>query len=68
MKTGANRSEEPPSPSDCAGLEERGRRRPTAPCSGPKTSSLSLKGIGPNGDQRLLTALITHISDELVAR
>jgi RNA polymerase sigma factor (sigma-70 family) len=67
MKPGAKTSEEPPSPSDLdgwrgvvAGNDLRRLR--------PEDIVAAIQHIGPNGDQRLLAALITHISDELLRR
>jgi DNA-directed RNA polymerase specialized sigma24 family protein len=65
MKTGAKTSEEPPSPSDLEGWRgavASGRLRRLRP----EDIVAAIQCIGPNGDQRLLAALITHISDELL--
>jgi DNA-directed RNA polymerase specialized sigma24 family protein len=65
MKTGAKTSEEPPSPSDLEGWRgavASGRLRRLRP----EDIVAAIQYIGPNGDQRLLAALITHVSDELL--
>ena len=67
MKTGSKTSEEPPSPSDLEGW------RSVAAADGlrrlrPEDIVAAIQHIGPNGDQRLLAALSTHISDELLRR
>jgi RNA polymerase sigma factor (sigma-70 family) len=65
MKTGAQTSEEPPSPSDLEGWR-------TAAAGNrirlfrPEDIVAAIQHIGPNGDQRVLSALITHVSDELM--
>src|SRR5215472_8951202 len=67
MTTSAKTSEEPPSPSDLEGWRRvaaangLGRLRP-------EDIVAAIQHIGPNGDQRLLTALSTHVSDELLRR
>ncbi|UPJ79830.1 sigma-70 family RNA polymerase sigma factor [Bradyrhizobium sp. 183] len=65
MKTGAKTPEEPPSPSDLegwrsvvAGNDLRRLR--------PQDIVAAIQHIGPNGDQRLLAALITHVSEQLL--
>lgn len=65
MKTGAKTPEEPPSPSDLEGwrsvvaANDLHRLRP-------KDIVAAIQHIGPNGDQRLLAALITHVSEQLL--
>lgn len=67
MKTGVKQIEEPPSPSDVQGWKDvvaqdrLHRLRPEAIVS-------AIQAIGPNGDQRLLSALVSRISDVLVRR
>jgi len=67
MKTGAKTPEEPPSPSDLEGWRkvaaDDGLRRLR-----PEDIVAAIQHIGPNSDQRLLAALITHISDVLLLR
>ncbi|HLI12399.1 MAG TPA: sigma-70 family RNA polymerase sigma factor [Alphaproteobacteria bacterium] len=65
MKTGAKTSEEPPSPSDLEGWESAaaGNRLRLFR---PEAIVAAIQHIGPNGDQRLLSALISHVSDELL--
>jgi hypothetical protein len=67
MKTGVKRIDEPPSPSDVQGwkdvvAQDRLRRiRPEAIVA-------AVQAMGPNGEQRLLSVLVTRISDELIRR
>src|SRR5680860_74829 len=65
MKTGAKTTDEPPSPSDVQGWKDiaaaDGLRRVR-----PEAIVAALQRIGPNGDQRLLSALISHLSNELL--
>lgn len=67
MKTDAKTSEEPPLPSDLDGwrsvVAADGLRRL-------RTEHIvaAIQHIGPNGDQRLLAALITHVSNQLLRR
>jgi RNA polymerase sigma factor (sigma-70 family) len=67
MKTGAKTTEEPPSPSDLEGWRSvvAGNRLALLR---PEHIVAAIQRIGPNGDQRLLAALITHVSDELLRR
>ncbi len=65
MKTGAKKTEESPSPSDLQGWKD------VAAADGlsrlrPEDIMAALQRIGPNGDQRLLAALVTHISDQIL--
>jgi hypothetical protein len=65
MKSGVKQIEEPPSPSDVQGWKDvvaANRLRRLRP----EAIVAVLQRLGPNGDQRLLSALITHISDELL--
>jgi hypothetical protein len=65
MKTGVKQIEEPPSPSDVQGWKDvvaANRLRRLRP----EAIVAVLQRLGPNGDQRLLSALITHISDDLL--
>jgi DNA-directed RNA polymerase specialized sigma24 family protein len=65
MKTGVKQIEELPSPSDVQGWKNvvaANRLRRLRP----EAIVAVLQRLGPNGDQRLLSALITHISDELL--
>src|ERR1051325_5629795 len=65
MKTGAKTSEEPPSPSDLEGWRSvaAGNRLHLLR---PEDIVAAIQHIGPNADQRLLAALITHVSDVLL--
>src|SRR3977135_1520039 len=65
MKTGAKTSEEPPSPSDLEGWRSvaAGNRLHLLPR---EDIGAAIQHIRSNGDQRVLAALITHISDELL--
>ncbi len=65
MKTGAKTPEEPPSPSDLEGwrsVAASNRLRLLRP----EDIVAAIQYIGPNGDQRVLAALITHVSGELL--
>jgi DNA-directed RNA polymerase specialized sigma24 family protein len=65
MKAGAKTSEEPPSPSDLegwSGVVASGRLRLLRP----EDIVAAIQHIGANGDQRVLAALITHVSDEML--
>src|SRR5438445_192345 len=67
MKTGVKQIEEPPSPSDVEGwkdvvAQDRLRRLR------PEAIVAAIQAIGPNGDQQLLSALVSRISDELIRR
>ena len=65
MKTGAKQTEEPPPPSDLQGWKDvaaaDGLRRLR-----PEDIVAVLQRIGPSSDQRLLSALVSHVSDELL--
>ncbi|MET3304420.1 RNA polymerase sigma factor [Bradyrhizobium diazoefficiens] len=65
MKTGAKTPEEPPSPSDLEGWRNvsaaNGLRRLR-----PEDIVAAIQHVGPHGDQRLLAALITHVSEQLL--
>lgn len=67
MKTGAKTLEEPPSPSDLEGWK-RAANDGRLKCFRPEDIVAMIQHIGPNGDQRLLTPLITYISDEILRR
>jgi RNA polymerase sigma factor (sigma-70 family) len=67
MTAGAKTSEEPPLPSDLEVwrrvVAANGLRRLR-----PEDIVAAIQHSGPTGDQRLLAALITHVSDELLRR
>lgn len=63
MKT-AKKMEEPPSPSDFDGWKAI-VAQDRLNCLRPEDILAAIQRIGPNGDQRLLSALITHISERL---
>jgi RNA polymerase sigma factor (sigma-70 family) len=65
MYTGAKTSEEPPSPSDLEGWRSIAAAN-RLHLFRPEDVVAATQHIGPNGDQRLLAVLITHVSDELL--
>jgi RNA polymerase sigma factor (sigma-70 family) len=67
MNIGAKTSEEPPLPSDLEGWRSVAASN-RLPLLRPEDIVAAIQHIGPNGDQRLLAALITHVSDELLHR
>jgi len=65
MKTSAEKTDEPPSPADRQGWRNlvAAARLAGLP---PEAIVAAIHHIGPNGDQRLLTALVGHISDVML--
>ena len=65
MKSNAKKNEEPPALSDLQGWRQAvtddrlGRFRP-------EDVVAAIQQIGPNGDQRVLNALMGHVSDEML--
>jgi hypothetical protein len=65
MKGNAKKNEEPPALSDLQGWRQAGTKDRLGRFP-PEDVVAQIQQIGPNGDQRLLNALMGHVSDEML--